>query len=104
MFVTYLQGVAEALKRRAARHGRTAEAEHRLILADAALDTRLIIDDRRFFAIGNAVGFGARRRLLGDERRKLLRRLYVAADLWRLLRAEEQNPFAPFKPVDGRGW
>ena len=29
------QDVVEALKRRAAKHGRSAEAEHRLILADA---------------------------------------------------------------------
>lgn len=30
------------------------------------LDTHVITDDRRFFTIGNAAGFGARLRLLGD--------------------------------------
>ena len=30
------------------------------------LDTQVITDDRRFFTIGNATGFGARLRLLGE--------------------------------------
>lgn len=30
------------------------------------LDTHVITDDRRFFTIGNATGFGARLRLLGE--------------------------------------
>ena len=49
--------IIEALKRRAAEHGRSAEAEHR--------GTYVVTDDRHFFTVGSSAGFAERIHLLG---------------------------------------